>query len=98
MATKTTGFTGQELRKPDAQGRIVIGKENADETYAVERQPNGDIILHPVVVLHKREAWLFQNEEALASVKRGLAEAARGEIHDLGSFLDHAGDDLGEED
>ncbi|MHB8638101.1 MAG: hypothetical protein ACYC96_16715 [Fimbriimonadaceae bacterium] len=96
MATKTTGFTG-ELRRPDAQGRIVIGKEHADETYAVEKQPSGDILLRPVVVMHKREAWLFANQDALASVKRGLEQAATGAKHDLGSFAGDTDDDCEED-
>jgi len=90
--TKTTGFEGQELKKPDSQGRISIGKEHADETYAVERQPNGNITLQPVVVIHKQEAWLFANQNALASVKRGLDQAAHGKTHDLGSFAQYADD------
>jgi hypothetical protein len=92
MATKTSGLTG-ELRRPDAQGRIVIGKEHAYETYAVEKQANGDILLRPVVVVHKREAWLFANQDALASVKRGLEQAAAGATHDLGSFAGAVDDD-----
>ena len=44
-----------DLRKPDAQGRIAIGKQHANETYSVEEQPNGDILLRPVVVLHKSD-------------------------------------------
>ncbi len=93
MATKTTETKGQELRKPDAQGRIAIGKEHADETYAVEKQSNGDILLRPVIGIHKREAWLFNNSLALESVKRGLADSAAGRIHDLGSFEEFAEDD-----
>jgi hypothetical protein len=98
MATKTpTEFRG-ELRKPDAQGRIAIGKENAGETYVVEKQPNGNILLQPVMVMHKREAWLFANKEALASVKRGLKDAAEGRTHDLGSFAEFAVEDPNDED
>jgi len=88
MATKSTEFAGQELRKPDAQGRISIGKEYADETFAVEKQSNGDILLRPVTVIHKREAWLFANHAALQSVKRGLENAMAKRTHDLGSFAD----------
>jgi len=32
------------------------------------------------------EAWLFKSQEALASVKRGLADSAAGRTNDLGSF------------
>jgi len=93
MATKTAGFIGQELRTPDAQGRITIGKEFADKTYAVERKSDGDIILRPVMVIHEREAWLFKNQAALESVKRGMEQAAAGDIHDLGSFAQYADDE-----
>ena len=83
----------QELRKPDAQGRIALGKECRDETYSVTREPNGDIVLRPVVVLHKREAWLYANPDALASVRRGMEQAAAGDVHDRGSFASFAEDD-----
>lgn len=75
-----------ELKRPDAAGRITIGKENRDKLYAVQHLPNGDILLSPVVVRHEREAWLYDNQEALASVQRGLEQSARGELHDLGRF------------
>ena len=98
MATKTTDLTGLELRKPDAQGRIAIGKEHVNETYAVDRQPNGDILLRPVVVIHKEESWLFSNQEALASVKRGLRDASEGKTNDVGSFAQYGDEEDGDED
>jgi hypothetical protein len=93
MASGKSGFAGQDLRTPDAQGRIAIGKEHADETYAIEKQNNGNILLRPVEVIHKHEAWLFKNEQAAASVKRGLEQAAAGQTDDLGSFAEFADDD-----
>jgi hypothetical protein len=79
-----------ELRRPDSAGRIAIGRENKDKLYAVQRQPNGDILLSPVVLRHEREAWLFDNKDALESVRRGLSQSAKGETHDLGSFAQYA--------
>jgi hypothetical protein len=79
-----------ELKRPDSAGRITIGKENKDKLYAVQPQPNGDILLSPVVIRHEREAWLYDNKEALESVRRGLDQSARGETHDLGSFAQYA--------
>lgn len=77
-----------ELWRPDSAGRISIGKEHRDKLFAVQHRPNGDILLSPVVVRHEREAWLYDNPEALASVRRGLEQSARGETHDLGSFAE----------
>jgi hypothetical protein len=79
-----------ELRRPDSAGRITIGKENKDKLYAVQPQPNGDILLSPVVIRHEREAWLYENKEVMESVLRGLEQSAHGETHDLGSFAQYA--------
>lgn len=82
-----------ELRTPDAQGRIVIGKEHAGQTFSIERMPDGDIVLHPVMVIHQREAWLYNNPEALASLKRGIEQAGTEEPVYLGSFAEYADDE-----
>ncbi len=81
-----------ELKRPDSSGRITIGKENKDKLYAVQHQPNGDILLSPVVIRHEREAWLFDNAEAMESVQRGLQQSDDGDTHDLGSFSQYAED------
>jgi hypothetical protein len=78
------------IRQPDSAGRIIIGKAFRGKLFSVQPQPNGDILLSPVVVRHEREAWLFENAEALASVRRGLEQSARGETHDLGDFSQYA--------
>ncbi len=36
------------------------------------------------------EAWLYRNPEALASVRRGLQEAAEGKTSYIGSFAQYA--------
>jgi len=40
---------------------------------------------------------LWQNPQALASVKCGLAQAAKGEVHDLGDFSEYADLEIEEE-
>jgi hypothetical protein len=90
---RKSDYQGETFRKPDEQGRISIGKEHAGETYEIQNQMNGDILLRPVVVIHKQEAWLFNNQEALASVKRGIEQVERGEVHDLGDFTQYLADE-----
>lgn len=43
----------------------------------------GYIILEPQVKIPAKEAWLFQNQSALESVKRGLEQSAKGQIIEL---------------
>jgi hypothetical protein len=78
-----------EIRKLDNSGRLTLGKERAGEQYEVNEAQDGTIVLTPVAVIPKRELWLWQNPEALASVKRGLEQSARGEGRSLGSFAQY---------
>jgi hypothetical protein len=55
----------------------------------VNEGSDGTIVLTPVAVIPKRELWLWQNPEALASVRRGLEQSARGEGISLGSFAQY---------
>jgi hypothetical protein len=41
-----------------------------------------------------REAWLLENKSALQSLLRGIEQAERGEVYDLGSFADFADDEI----
>jgi hypothetical protein len=36
------------------------------------------------------EAWLYENECAIALVRAGLADAAEGRVVDAGSFVEYA--------
>jgi hypothetical protein len=40
----------------------------------------GQIVLDPQVTIPASELWLFNNPAALASVQRGLADAAQGKL------------------
>ena len=86
-----------EIRKLDNSGRLTLGKDKAGEQYQVTEAEDGTIVLTPVAVIPKRELWLWQNPEALNSVRRGLEESARGEGRSLGSFAQYA-DDNSDED
>lgn len=43
-----------------------------------------------VAVMSERKAWLYANPDAMGSVLQGLREAAAGEVHSVGSFVDSA--------
>jgi len=47
---------------------------------------NGDILLKPMGSIPAREIWLYQNQEAVESVRRGLSQ--KGTI-DKGSFAQY---------
>jgi len=68
--------------KPDAKKRVVLPKLPIEEgiTYHIYSNRLGQIILDPQVTIPASEAWLFNNPEALASVRRGLSDAAKGKI------------------
>jgi hypothetical protein len=71
--------------RPDAKRRIVISKITRDDdiTYHIYRNNIGQIVLDPQVIIPASEVWLFKNPEALASVRRGLKEAAEGKVTEI---------------
>jgi len=82
-----------EVLRPDSKGRIALGKRAAGvSSYLLEEGSDGSLILHPRTEIPVREAWLFKNREALASVRRGLRDSAAGRTASRGSFSQYADD------
>ena len=71
-----------ESVKPDANRRVLLPKVNVQEgiTYHIYSNSTGQIVLDPQVTIPASEAWLFNNPDALASVRRGLSDAAEGRV------------------
>jgi len=67
---------------------IAVGE--AGSAFNVYHNKLGQIVLDPVKAIPVSEAWLWENPEAFASVKRGLQQADKGETHDLGDFTRYA--------
>ncbi len=65
-------------RSVDKKGRLLLGLEMAGATVLVEKMPTGEFIVRPAVTVPAEEAWLFQNKEALESVRLGLEDARSG--------------------
>ena len=63
----------------DSKGRVTLGKEFANRTFIFRYEKN-EITLIPARVIPEEEMWLYENKEALASVKRGIAQAAAGQL------------------
>jgi hypothetical protein len=68
--------------KPDAKRRVVLQKIRIEEgvSYRIYRNRIGQILLDPQVAVPASEVWLFHNPKALASVRRGIADAAKGKV------------------
>ena len=65
-------------KQVDSKGRIILDKSYAGATMLVERRDDGTILLRPAVTVPANEAWLWQNQQALAMVRQGLDEARAG--------------------
>jgi hypothetical protein len=68
--------------RPDAKRRVVLQKVQVQEgvSYHIYSNSIGQILLDPQVTIPASEAWLFNNPKALASVRRGLSDAAKGKV------------------
>jgi len=68
--------------RPDTKKRVVLPKAIVGEgiTYHVYSNKFGQIVLDPQVTVPASEVWLFNNPDALASVQRGLFDAAQGRV------------------
>ena len=83
MIIKDTDFQRvAEGVKPDAKKRVVLPKAQVREgiTYHIYTNSLGQIVLDPQVTIPASEAWLFNNPEANAAVRRGLNDAAQGRV------------------
>ena len=63
-----------ETKQADERGRLSLGATFANCTFLVEAVHDG-ILIRPARVIPEREAWLYENPEALTLVRKGLADA-----------------------
>ena len=80
MSERATNERSYRLR-PDSKGRITLGKlAEGVSSYRARRQKDGRIVLEPFVEIPADERWLYENKEALDSVKAGLTDAKAGRV------------------
>ncbi len=61
----------------DDKGRVLLGGIFAKRMVIVEKVSDTELV---VKLIAKREEWVFKNPEALASLRRGLADARAGRV------------------
>lgn len=83
--------------RPDAKGRITLGPlAKGVSSFRVQQQADGKLVLEPFKEIPAREAWLFENPDAIGRVRRGLTDAAEGRTTargDFSSFIDNGTDE-----
>ena len=85
--SEASNAKGSYRLRPDAKGRITLGKlADGVSSYRARRQPDGKIVLEPFVEIPAEERWLWENKEALESVRKGIEDARAGRLVSLGSF------------
>ena len=77
----------EKVLRPDSKGRICLGRlAKGVSSFHVTVDEEHRIVLVPYSEIPSREKWLFENTDALASVKRGLDASKTGHISSRGSF------------
>lgn len=69
----------QQTKNTDSKGRLTLGEAFANRTLIVEERGN-EIVLHLARVIPEKEAWLYDNPEALGALRRGLKQAKAGQL------------------
>ena len=75
MRTKNTALP----RNTDAKGRVTLGKHFANRTVLIQHTSENEVIVKLARVIPEDELWLHENQSALESVQRGIAEASAGQ-------------------
>jgi len=74
-------FEEVDTRTVDDRNRLTLGELlKGSKRVRLYKNNRGEVLLQPVAEIPASELWLFQNKEALESVKKGLKDAAEGRI------------------
>lgn len=67
-----------ETKTADNKGRVVLGGRFANRAVIIEELNETEVIIKLARIIPEREVWLYENPEALAAVRAGLAQARAG--------------------
>ncbi len=73
-------------KQTDSKGRITLGEAFKNRTMLMEKHGD-EIVLRLARVIPEAEGWLYENEKALAAVRRGLKQAKAGAFAEGGPDL-----------
>ncbi len=76
----------------DSKGRVALGKDFANCPVIIQQVGPNEIRVIKARVIPEDEAWLWDNDEAMGMVQRGMKQAKRREFADSPPDLD--ADDL----
>ena len=75
-----TDRTQTRHKSTDSKGRVALGGHFANRAVIVEHRSDDEVVVRLARVIPEREAWLYENPKALASVRRGLDQARKGNV------------------
>jgi hypothetical protein len=76
----------------DQKGRVSLGPRFAGSMVLIDDSNPDQIIIKRAVAIPAAEAWLYKNQAALESVRKGLAQARNGEFAVASPDLDGDGE------
>jgi hypothetical protein len=75
-----TTRTQTRHKSADSKGRVSLGGHFANRAVIVEHRSDDEVVVRLARVIPEGEAWLYENPKALASVRRGLDDARKGNV------------------
>ncbi len=81
--------------RTDSKKRVVL-KGKVYKHYSVYQDEEGKILLAPMELIPAREAWLYRNPAALASLREGIKDAEAGRLVRRPSLAKYADEPLDE--
>ena len=85
---KEYNMKAKKILRPDSKGRICLGSlaKGVSGYKAIVNNATKEIVLKPYSEFPYSEKWLFENQQALDAVKRGLKQSSDKKTVYKGSF------------
>jgi hypothetical protein len=87
IGTNNMKMKATKMVRPDAKGRIALGKlANGVSRFAIIQTSDNKIILIPYAEIPAKEKWIFTNKKILSQIKKGIKESGKNQLRKGGSF------------